>query len=268
MPARQALSDFVKPVQQALAPLLVDVQVQWLAQVDSTNSELMRRARCDRLQAQTPTLLVAQQQTGGRGRMGRQWHGQPGQLTFSLGMPMEPPDWSGLSLAVGCAVAESLHPQVQLKWPNDLWVDGCKLGGILIETASLEGTAARYCVIGVGINIMRPVALNDDTLYRTPPIGLTDLLPQADAGTALLQLAPTLALALLAFNQAGFAPFEARFMARDALRERAVQLSDSTEGTAHGVDETGALLVLGTHGMQRVTSAEISVRPMARAGHG
>ncbi|MGZ7242464.1 biotin--[acetyl-CoA-carboxylase] ligase, partial [Streptococcus pyogenes] len=76
-------------------------------EVDSTNSELMRRARAGHVD---PVLLVAEQQSAGRGRMGRSWASRAGDsLTFSLGLPLQPADWSGLSLAVGVAVAESLH---------------------------------------------------------------------------------------------------------------------------------------------------------------
>ena len=94
----------------------------------------MRRARAGRLE---PVLLVAETQTAGRGRLGRQWHSgaRAGEvLTFSLGMPLRMADWSGLSLAVGVSVAQSLHPSLQLKWPNDVWLQERKLAGILIET--------------------------------------------------------------------------------------------------------------------------------------
>src|SRR5450830_805677 len=95
--------------------------VEVLAQIDSTNSELMRRARAGRLE---PVLLVAEQQTAGRGRLGRQWFSEEGatsvgaqaSLTFSIGLPLAPADWSGLSLAVGVSVVQSLHPDLRLKW--------------------------------------------------------------------------------------------------------------------------------------------------------
>ena len=113
--------------------------VEVLAQIDSTNSELMRRARAGRLE---PVLLVAEQQTAGRGRLGRQWFSgtetsvAASSLTFSLGLPLAPQNWSGLSLAVGLSIAQSLHPDLRLKWPNDIWWHGRKLAGILLETAS------------------------------------------------------------------------------------------------------------------------------------
>jgi len=240
---------------EAVSPELPDFTVEILPEIDSTNTELMRRARAGHFE---PVLLVAETQTAGRGRLGRQWHSAVGDsLTFSLGLPLAPADWSGLSLAVGVSVAESLHPAIGLKWPNDLWWQERKLGGILIETASIGGQ--RYAVIGIGINIApRPA----DGL-RTPPAWLQAIEPGLDAPQALGRLAAPLVRTVQAFEPAGFAPFQARFAARDVLRGRAVTLSDGTEGTAQGVGENGALLVRTAQELQAVTSAEVSVRPSA-----
>jgi BirA family biotin operon repressor/biotin-[acetyl-CoA-carboxylase] ligase len=244
---------------EAVHAQLPGFTVEVLPQLDSTNSELMRRARAGRSE---PVLLVAEQQTAGRGRLGRGWSSAAGEsLTFSLGLPLAPQDWAGLSLAVGVSIAESLHPAIQLKWPNDLWLQDRKLGGILIETASFGEAAAqrRYAVIGIGINIApRPAAG-----LSTPPAWLAQVLPGVDAAGALLRLAPPLVAALLGFEAEGFRPFQARFQARDALRDRPVALSDGRAGTAHGVTEAGALLVHTAAGMQTITSSEVSVRPAA-----
>lgn len=241
---------------EQVAPLLPGFTVEVLPQLDSTNSELMRRARTGRAE---PTLLVAEQQTAGRGRLGRAWQSQAGaSLTFSLGLPLAPADWSGLSLAVGCSIAESLDPAVQLKWPNDLWVRDHKLGGILVETASFgAGDPRRHAVVGVGLNIAPRPAQG----LSTPAAALQELDPAADVASTLLRVALPLVQALQAFESFGFAPFQARFMARDALRDRPVALSDGTVGTAHGVGETGSLLVHTAAGMQAVSSSEVSVRP-------
>lgn len=243
----------------AVAPLLPGFTVEVLRELDSTNSELMRRARAGRTE---PVLLVAEQQTAGRGRMGRGWHSAAGEsLTFSLGLPLAPADWSGLSLAVGTSVADSLDPAVRLKWPNDLWLQDRKLGGILIETASQGegGSGVRHAVIGIGINIVP----RDGTGLATPPAAVRELLPELEAGDVLGRLALPLVRDVLAFARTGFSPFRERFHARDALRGRAVVLSDGTSGTAQGVDEAGALLVHTAAGLQSVSSSEVSVRPAA-----
>lgn len=244
---------------EAVAPLVPGFTVEVLPQVDSSNSELMRRARAGRTE---PVLLVAEEQTAGRGRLGRDWHSAAGaSLTFSLGLPFAPADWSGLSLAVGVSVAGSLHPAIGLKWPNDLWLDDRKLGGILIETASFgAGAGERYVVLGIGLNIFA----RDGTGLSTPPAALRELLPDCDAPAALARLAAPLVRDLLAFRETGFAPFRLRFEARDVLRDRAVVLSDGTTGTAHGAGEDGSLLVHTAAGLQAIASSEVSVRPAGR----
>ncbi len=244
---------------EAIAPLLPGFTVEIVPELTSTNTELMQRARGGDAQ---PVLLVAERQTAGRGRLGRAWQSNAGaSLTFSLGIPLAPQDWSGLSLAVGISLAESLHPDMRLKWPNDLWFNDRKLAGILIETASTVGIvgagAARYAVIGVGINLQTP----DPQNLSTAPASLQELLPGVDAPGTLARVLLPLVQAIQAFETWGFAPFQARFNARDALRDRAVNLSDGVAGTAHGVDDTGALLVHTADGMKQITSSEISVRP-------
>ncbi|WP_411879247.1 biotin--[acetyl-CoA-carboxylase] ligase [Polaromonas sp. YR568] len=270
---------------EALAPLLPGFTVEVLPEIDSTNTELMRRFRGSPTvePRPEPLLLVAEQQTAGRGRLGRQWQSRRGDsLTFSLGLPLAPADWSGLSLVTGISVAESLEPfrssqpsqtgkpRIGLKWPNDLWLSTPqgerKLAGILVETASWEGV--RYVVIGIGINI-RAVALDPaapaPAVPGIPPGSLQDLLPGLDAPAVLLRIIPPLVQAVQAFERFGFAPFQARFAARDVLAGKAVQLSDGTTGTAHGAGENGALLVHTAAGMKEITSSEVSVRPVAAA---
>ena len=241
---------------QAVAPLLPGFTVEVLPQTDSTNSELMRRARAGFTE---PVLLVAEQQSAGRGRLGRGWESRRGEsLTFSLGLPLDPPDWSGLSLAVGVSLAESLDSRVRLKWPNDLWLDERKLAGILIETAVTgHGGQARYAVVGVGINLAQRAA---DGL-ATPPAWLGEVLPACEPGAVLLRVAEPLVQAIRAFERGGFAAFKARFDARDALRERSVVLSDGTTGTGRGITELGALRVQTAAGVTNVNSSEVSVRP-------
>jgi BirA family biotin operon repressor/biotin-[acetyl-CoA-carboxylase] ligase len=236
-----------------LSEHLPDITVQVLPEIDSSNSELMRRARSGDVR---PQLLVALTQTAGRGRMGRRWLSGPGDaLTFSLGLPLRLRDWSGLSLAVGLSAAQSLHPDIQLKWPNDLWWRQRKLAGILIETANVG--AQRYAVIGIGINLK---ARDADGL-STPPAWLQEALPGIDAAQTLSRVLLPLVQTLQRFEREGFAVFREEFNARDGLRDREVTLSEGTQGTARGVNETGALLVHTALGVQTIASSEVSVRP-------
>ena len=250
----------VTALRAALAPLLPGFGMEVLADIDSSNSELMRRAR----QGQSaPLLLLAERQHAGRGRMDRVWHSHTdaqgadhaqASLTFSLGLAVQRRDLSGLSLAVGLAIAQALHPEIGLKWPNDLWWRGRKLGGILIETASLG--PQRYCVIGIGLNLLEPPAAD----LRNPAAGLRELLPALDAAALLTQIAAPLVHALLAFENQGFAPLQAAYTRRDVLQGQALQCSDGRAGTGAGVDARGALLLHTAHGVEAVLSDEVSVR--------
>ena len=272
---------------QAVSLHLPGFTFEVLPEIDSTNTELLRRFKSGRPE---PTLLVAEQQTAGRGRLGRQWHSQRGEsLTFSLGLALQPVDWSGLSLAVGISLAESLDPAlaadryIGLKWPNDLWLCSPegerKLAGILVETASWEGQ--RYVVIGVGINISAaaltavidasapPAAKPVDNtaspdVSPMPPAALQELVTGIDAPAALLRVVAPLVQTVQAFAQFGFAPFQSRFARRDVLVGRSVSVFDGKnmlEGSAHGVGDHGALRVHTADGMKEITSSEVSVRP-------
>jgi BirA family biotin operon repressor/biotin-[acetyl-CoA-carboxylase] ligase len=260
---RASLNHHAERVWEAVAPGLPGFSVEVLAAIDSTNTELMRRARASLL---APTLLVALSQPAGRGRRGKAWVSAPGDsLTFSLGLPLAPADWSGLSLAVGVSLADSLHPEVRLKWPNDLWWRGRKLGGILVETANPGATqgTGRCAVVGVGLNLATPVLpeLPPAEMPPVPPAGLRECLPELDAGALMLRVLPALVRDLQAFEALGFDAFAQRFAQRDALAGQAVRTSDGLEGMACGVGSDGCLRLLTAEGMRDVSSAEVSVRP-------
>ncbi len=189
----------------ALEPLLPGLTVEVVAAIGSTNTELLARARQSPADAHKPALLVAVQQTAGRGRQGKTWVSGTGprdagaSLTFSLALPLAMADWSGLSLAVGLALAEALDPasgtpgqplRLGLKWPNDLLLlddggqaphIGRKLGGILIETVQLG--PQRLAVLGIGLNI-RPLPAADGTAASDTAPARAALGPCLRAGAA------------------------------------------------------------------------------------
>jgi BirA family biotin operon repressor/biotin-[acetyl-CoA-carboxylase] ligase len=251
---------------QSLAPWWPGLAVEVVPTIDSTNVELMRRARAGQTD---PVVLAAASQSAGRGRLGRSWVTVPGaSLALSIGLPLAPADWAGLSLAVGVAVAEALDPAVQLKWPNDLCWQGRKLGGILIETAPIDPArpASRYAVIGIGLNLATPRLPPDAPADALPPIGLEALPrdgghPAHDIGHWLARVGAATLQAVQDFERAGFAPLQSRYAARDALRGQRVRTSDGGEGIADGVDADGALRLRTPDGVRRVQQGEVSVRP-------
>jgi BirA family biotin operon repressor/biotin-[acetyl-CoA-carboxylase] ligase len=239
---------------QSVVPHLPGFSVEILPEIDSSNTELMRRARAGQ---HDPILLVAERQSAGRGRQGRAWLGEVGDaLTFSIGLPYQPNNWSGLSLAVGLSLAESLGPDVQLKWPNDLWRQQRKLGGILIEAAS-QGPQS-FAVIGVGLNVRKPTA----TDLRTPAAAIQEFWEEATAPLVLERVAAPLIRMLLEFTSQGFAPLQHRFNQRDAILGQVVHTSDGLQGVCEGVDESGVLQIATAQGRVQINSAEVSVRPV------
>jgi len=286
---------------QELGALLPGLSVEVVASADSTNTRLLERARLSsgwrnapvttpgRLDTtpavlDTPTphgrrhddtrpcLLVAETQTSGRGRQGREWHSSAGlSLTFSLALPLSPPAWSGLSLAVGVALADTLDPprgdmppRIGLKWPNDLWLldapgRGRKLGGVLIETVAVG--ERRMAVIGIGLNV-RPQPLPQEL---SSGFGcLQELCSDIDAPQALKRVAAPLVRALQQFERDGLGPFAAAYRRRDLLLGQPVHTTypGVPEGIAEGIDEQGALRVRAGE-LHALVSGEVSVRPAA-----
>ncbi len=274
----------VEALWQELEPLLPGISIEVLARVGSTNSALLERVRNEdrnpgerspygrRANDLQPCLLVAEHQTHGRGRMGRSWHSSSNSsLTFSLALPMTLTDWSGLSLVVGAVIAEALDasgpqaPRLQLKWPNDIWLDGRKLGGILIET--VPAGSQRIAIIGIGLNIAAPASPASDNGFQTGYASLDELLPGISAPEVLKRIARPLIEALQAFAQGGYAAWQPAFTRRDLLLGQPVT-AGALEGMARGTNAQGELLIETAAGLQTVTGGEISVRLSPNAGSG
>lgn len=260
-------------VWQACHDLAPGFSVEVLEQATSTNTLLLERSRGGEPCA---TLLVALEQTAGRGRRGNTWRSYPGRsLTFSLAWPLRPtssrPSLAGLSLVVGAVLAQSLHPEVMVKWPNDLCVKmrdaWCKLGGILIET--VQHRTAWTAVIGVGLNVLSPPEPGPLEAaawpQALPAIGLDALWPDVDPAGVLVRLAHPLCQALRAFEVEGFAAWRAPYAQRDLLRGHPIDVLEPGgpapwRGMARGVDDQGALIVHTAQGERHVSVGEVSVR--------
>lgn len=214
------------------------------------------------------TVLVCGEQTGGRGRRGRVWHSVAGgSLTFSLlwrFMPGAPPPM-GLSLAVGVAVAQALEALgargVKLKWPNDLLLDGAKLGGILIELVPGIG-AIPGAVIGIGLNLRLPAGFDAAADY--PVADLAAALPALPSPDVVLaRILIELHEVLTRFAALGFAAVRDAWIARHAFQGAQVRLQaeqHTFSGRCLGVDSDGALLLQTPEGVQRVLSGDVSLR--------
>lgn len=238
---------------------LPGVEVRRVARCGSTNSVLL----AERDQA-APVLLVAAEQTAGRGRRGRRWHAAPGAaLTFSLARRIRRParELAALSLVAGVAAVRALRAlgvaQAALKWPNDLLAGGAKLGGILVETRAARG--ATLAVFGIGINL-RGAAELERRLHRK--VAALDQFIDVGNGDKIIHAIVTdLLSAIDAFEAGGF---EAARGEWEALHAHAgqrlkVRLADgrSVTGIAMGLAQDGALSLRTRAGMKVIRSGRV-----------
>lgn len=235
-----------------------------LASVDSTNARLLSAAEQGRPGG---SVCLAETQTAGRGRCGRGWTSPPGgnlYLSLLWRFPGTTP-LDGLSIATGIAVARALGQlgasDIRLKWPNDVYHDRRKLGGILLE--SVAGPE-RVVVAGIGLNVAMPAAARE-TIDQ----------PWTDLATALGNLPSRNHLAVLLLDR--LLPLYADWPATlpdlptdwatfDLLPDQPVELlagERRLRGIARGIDGSGALWLETPTGMQRVTSGEVSLRPIS-----
>ena len=265
---------------EPLDALLIQAQLQpahasWLhafelvAEVDSSNTRLLSAAPPP---PGTATVCVAEHQSAGRGRLGRRWIAPPGTaVTLSVAWVFRKHtrELPSLSLAAGVAVARALERcgahGVRLKWPNDIWFEDRKLGGILPELRA-EPAGPACVVIGVGINVMLDAAAR--AALASLGIQAASLaeacLPQVPSRNRVAGAILDALLGMLAqYEHAGFAPFRAPWSELDALRgrrSRVLRGASSISGLACGVDAEGALLVDVGGQMQRFNSGEVSLR--------
>lgn len=240
---------------------LPGVAVRRLRRCTSTNDLLMQE------RSGVPVLLVAEEQTAGRGRRGRRWHSAPGAgITFSLARRIRRParELAALSLVAGVAATKALRAlgvPVALKWPNDLVAGGAKLGGILVETRS-EGAQA-HAVIGIGINCRRDSGLG---LRLRRRIAFLDEFISAPGSRVIQEIVVSLLEALERFEKQGLESVRSDWEAMDAhagqrLRVRLAGGRVIT-GVSAGLAENGALSLRTRRGLRAVTSGRVlSARP-------
>jgi BirA family transcriptional regulator, biotin operon repressor / biotin---[acetyl-CoA-carboxylase] ligase len=256
----------VRLIRAALGKVRKDLHIEILDHVVSSNALLLYRAARG---APSGTVLAAECQTAGRGRLGRTWHsGLGAALTFSLLWRFESglAALSGLSLAVGIAVMRALFELnvagVGLKWPNDVILNNGKLAGILLEAqGDMLGPSA--VVIGIGLNLKVPVALHERIDQAVSDLASQDMpLPERNLvlAVSLKHLVPV----LREFAEHGFAPFRAEWESHHVFQQRPVRLSlpDGTgvTGTALGVTDGGALRVATGQGIKTFNAGEVSLR--------
>lgn len=207
-----------------------------LRRTDSTNERARELANAG---APHGTLVTAGEQTAGRGRQGRAWAMPPGGgvlMSLVLG------EWSAaLPLAAAVATCEALPLPARIKWPNDIWIGGRKVAGILVETRPQD----EWAVLGIGVN----VGARELTAGATS-LGLEGVDVEAE------EVLADLLEALERWLRRPTADVLAAWRERDALVGSEVRWAEG-RGTATGVDETGALLVTTTTGQIALHAGEV-----------
>src|SRR5579859_1963531 len=237
---------------------LAGAQVRVLERCSSTNALLLESG------VERPTLLACEEQTAGRGRRGRRWHSAPGRsITFSLASPVRQPlrELAALSLVAGVACVRALRAlgaaPLALKWPNDLVIEGAKLGGILVETRAQPGST--LAVIGVGINFGSSRTLG--TRVRRRIAFLERYVRGASRNEVIQALAGALLHALAAFEAEGLQTVKTDWEAMDAHagQRLRVRLADGSivSGIASGLGADGALRLRTRAGLRSVTSGRV-----------
>lgn len=246
---------------QALAPM---APVHCFPVIDSTNQYLLERVN----QLQSGESCLAECQTAGRGRRGKPWVSPFScQLILSMYWRLEQGMAAamGLSLAVGVAVVQALeslgYPGVELKWPNDLYYQGRKLAGILVE---MSGSAGASCnlVIGVGLNLAMPAREGEriDQAWSE----LRHIQPElVDRNLLAARMLGHLQQAMLTFEQQGLSHFVDDWNRLDHFAGRPVRLlmgEQEIRGIARGIDDRGALRLETSEGIKFYLGGEISLR--------
>ena len=231
--------------------------------IESTNTELKDAAS----QRANGDVILAEIQTAGRGRHGRQWLAPVGgSLTMSMYWRFNDgyQSMAGLSLLVGIAVCQALKhcglDEARLKWPNDVYLYGKKLAGVLIEVEGQLGAPADS-IIGIGLNVTVPEHEYD---VGQPHIDMShELGPDLNRNDIAARIIEQLWELLPAFTQQGFEPFVPTWQELDWFADRTVVIKAGNKrisGVNRGIDASGALLLETSDGITRFHGGEVSLR--------
>lgn len=244
-----------------------------VARVSASTNDDAKRAAAAR--APHGASFFADSQTKGRGRSDHAWHSPPGENIYMsvVARPLVAPErLPPLALVVGLAVAEvvdaalatsHVDARAQIKWPNDVWVCGRKLAGVLVE-AQIRADSVASVVIGIGLNV-GSTSFPPDLATSATSLALLgakgDALDRSALGASLLV---TLGAALATFERDGSIAFALGgpngLAARDALRGVPVEVG-RVAGIGAGIDATGALLVSTPDGEVAVAAGSVRVKP-------
>lgn len=237
--------------------------IQHFDSLDSSNREAMRQAEAG---AKEGTVIFADAQSAGRGRLGRTWHTTDDALAFSMILrpPLSPEKVPQLSLLTAVALQQSLSQycaDIRIKWPNDLLIKGAKVSGILTEMRAEPGLV-HAVIVGIGINIKTPEQGWPDDISQA----VTDLQSHHEKAISRLQCAVSVLKSMDQwyhdYLKDGFAPIRDAWWQTHAASGQKVRVHNGKsyiEGVAQALDDDGALLLSTQGETQRIIAGELEL---------
>ncbi|MCW8893066.1 MAG: biotin--[acetyl-CoA-carboxylase] ligase [Deltaproteobacteria bacterium] len=254
-------------IQSNLKTVIIGKQVVSFEEIDSTNVEIRKMAEQG---AAEGTVVIADRQSAGRGRLGRRWE-SPSAVNLYCSILLQPQipvhQAPQLTFLSAVAVAETLNQVCQLsatvKWPNDVLVGGAKIAGLLNEM-NAETERIHFVILGVGINLNMTAEQFPDALKYPTTSAFLETGRPVDRGSFLCTFLQLLDQYYLEFQAQGFAPIRRRWEGLCTMMNSAVsveQPSGAIQGTVVGLDQDGALRVRCANGqIERILAGD--VRPL------
>jgi BirA family biotin operon repressor/biotin-[acetyl-CoA-carboxylase] ligase len=233
--------------------------IHWHEELPSTNTEAIRLAKEG---APEGTVVWAERQTAGRGRRGRTWDSPAGNLYMSVIVrPDLPLALAGrISVAVGLRIARLLHNSgIRSKWPNDIYYEGRKAGGILVETRAGPGGRLDWAVVGLGLNVASHPEVE---ALAQPATHVPDIIRYTDIETMMRFLGKVIVQTSRNASGGFWRVYRTYWLGYDLTNGPIRVVEDDREYDAEGVgiDDDGALLVRVGEEIRRVTAGEVTVR--------
>lgn len=276
--SQPARASAARPYPLGAEAIVAGLETRWLARelrcLERTDSTMRVVAEAALGGAAHGSAVIAEEQTAGRGRLGRSFHSPPGtNLYTSILLRATPPGMLAptLVLASGVALAECVAAwlgapeRVDLKWPNDVRIDGRKVSGILVELTSAAG-APSFAVLGIGVNLnVDPATFPEEFRRRATSLSAAAGGRAVDRVAFAQRLYGSLERVLDLHATAGFHALRPRFDAWFRMRGERVRVREPgdrvLDGTVVGVDADGALRIAQGGAEQRVVAGEVTLLP-------
>jgi len=243
--------------------------------IDSTNDEADRLASKGAAEGE---VVIADCQTSGRGRLDRHWESPAGKniyLSLILRPPTEPQSTSQLTLVAAVVVAETLakfsKEKPFVKWPNDVLIDGKKVCGILTE-ASASKDKVEHVIIGIGINVNTELEDFSDEIKETATSLLLVNRSESERDEIVSSLFQEFEKWYRLYLDEGFSSIRKKYISLSCLEGQKVEVvfgDEHKNGVAHGIDESGALLLKRDNGqVEQIIAGDVNIASLSPLGRG